>query len=792
MSLTVQDFRAGSAALGRGNLQTDQDNAAIVRGGKGTWIKSFLNIGGARQANARTLEALRLAVHSDPRYARVTGQADALLGRMDSRSPLTGKKVALFLAQMDAAAQKADSDLVAHNRALVSNMAMREMHSVDRQAAEQAAALGRQDFTLGAADRDKLNAMISERIIRSAGDFRETPRAEDIRNIVREAVNRFVQLQTLLDQTDLPPNIKNIIKGQFIEGEEFISPERLETMIQIRQNLRNNAELKQTLTDVSGSDSPLRAALAPAMAEAGMGEAVSGPALEGLSGAIGKAIDKAGNMGRHPVSREEGEAIVAGCVRTFIEAFQAAGSLSNAGEAGFLQNLVRTSPVLITPAYAQALSERAGDIPPEAFAALAGASTPEKMLEALENIGQILTRGFSTLDASLRGEGAEGRVTYIEHSLGLALAHMGMSADRARALFDGLNTPFGREMRDMLNFASASDPVMGSRSVTLLTVMQVLGQRAGADVEAFMEAERLRPFPANAERLPLEMRSRLPGFQPVSGNIPLTRPADPAEAAQAARQSFAAQMEHNIQIQMKHHTDRLAGGGALPAYEKDVVRDGILMTVGGTTLPQTHEISEESLRLEGEGPLGKDEAARRAKQAVMNNGYNAMARLATGREDALFSELEAPERTKALILTSLANQETEKTSFGHCLRMQAPDYENGSPQGFSFSLPLGGEGNRRMDFDRTPDGDFVVRTHGGFSPTAIVYNSGYLTVLNPRSDISASSTLVISRDEMERLSRLDWNLTDEQLRSPSTLPDEYQIHFSEVNLEDEMRLFGRE
>jgi hypothetical protein len=109
MALTVNDFRTSIAELGKGAIQADQDQAGLVRGERWIWTRTLLNIGGTRETNARTLNALRQAVENDPAYASVARQAEYLLGRMGSTSPLTGKKISQFLSKLDlAAALKGD------------------------------------------------------------------------------------------------------------------------------------------------------------------------------------------------------------------------------------------------------------------------------------------------------------------------------------------------------------------------------------------------------------------------------------------------------------------------------------------------------------------------------------------------------------------------------------------------------------------------------------------------------------------------------------------------------------
>ena len=784
MSLSIDNFRTRAAELGGGKLQTDQQGEGIVRSGKTAWIKSLLNIGSARQDNARTIAALRQAVHNDPRYARVTAQADSLLGRMNVKTPLTGRKVTQFLNQLDADAQKADNALIAQNKALVSSYAMREIGALDRYAAR----CGGGEFHMSPDEKKELTLVMSNRIMQYAGDFKTVSCCEDnIKAIVQNTMQEFVNLRVVLDSSPLPPNIKGIMKDQFFEDGELMSRETLGQRIQIRKTIQANQTLQQSLSDVSTGDAPLRKALSEAMDKAGITVGISDRVLEGLGAAIRAAIEKAGKMGQHAVSTEEGEALVNAQVKTFIDAYQMAGTLGSPAEQAFMRNLVLTSAIPISPAYLQALSEHAAKIPVAAFAALANASTPAHLMDAIESISRLLEEGYSSLGDALKQEGAEGRASYLEHCLELALAHGGMNAEKAKSLFDGLNTPMSKELRGMLDFASSEHPAMASAKVTLLTAMQALGRVGGMDLDAFMHEEFTRPVPLNVGELSLDLRALLPGFNPVGGNVPLGQAPDLDEALRSARQRFVGEMVKNIQIQMMHHMNALGGKNDSPTFEKDITRQGLRLTLGGTTLQHFRDIPEESLLLPGETSISKDELTRRRQAATVLNGYNAFAKLVTGRDDAVFSELSSQDKTKVLILTSMANQETEKSALFLSLRAVIPEYMSDSPEGFAISNPIEIISQRDMEFDITPDGDFVIRLHSKVPVDAMGLNSGdYVQVDPARSNMTVASTLTISRAEMERLAQLNWNLTEEEYMD---LPETHHIHFTEHSLTGGMQLF---
>jgi hypothetical protein len=269
---------------------------------------------------------------------------------------------------------------------------------------------------------------------------------------------------------------------------------------------------------------------------------------------------------------------------------------------------------------------------------------------------------------------------------------------------------------------------------------------------------------------------------PVQGNIPIrkTPAADLAAAREAAGRAFMSDVSNVIQKEMKI----FMGGRSPSTFEKDITRGGPRLTIGGTTLRGLREIPEESLIRPGE-TVDEDTLTARRKGAALENGYNAIARLVTGRDDAVFSELEPADKTKAMILASIANQSPEGSTLTYGLRAVAPDFENPSS---SNCFMLGqGQGGRNISVDKNPNGDFSIRINFE-KPVSNVSRMGdqVSTPLDAaRSGVSVAATLTISRGEMDRLSLLDWT-------KEGALPPEYQTAFSEHSLAGEMRLFRAE
>ena len=312
MNLSVSDFKAVGDSAGNAALHTNQEHSAFVQGEKGAWIKSLLNIGGAREANANTIDALRQAVRHDPQYAKVTDQAEALLGRLSTSTPLTGKQVTQLLERLDTAVAN-------HNKALFSNMSMRMMSTIDTFAAK---AMGDENFLLAAADKNMLNSVVSSRILEYAGDFAKAPDERTLQAVVQRAVLDVLLLKTSLDEADLPQNIKDGLQKEIFQGQRLMTPEKLEERIQTQETIIFNTQLRQTLSDVSHSGAPLRMSLYLAMNMAGIDVSASDTVIEGLGEAIGAAIDKVGLQNSRKVSRDEARAIVAAQIKIVVDAYK--------------------------------------------------------------------------------------------------------------------------------------------------------------------------------------------------------------------------------------------------------------------------------------------------------------------------------------------------------------------------------------------------------------------------------------------------------------------------------------
>lgn len=96
---------------GTGNVVLDKQTGTLTAE-KGLRLRSFFNIGDARQRNAETLVAIHHAILNSPRYAsdEVRNAAAALLGNIDTKRGITASQVKDLFSKLDAINSKEEAE----------------------------------------------------------------------------------------------------------------------------------------------------------------------------------------------------------------------------------------------------------------------------------------------------------------------------------------------------------------------------------------------------------------------------------------------------------------------------------------------------------------------------------------------------------------------------------------------------------------------------------------------------------------------------------------------------------
>ncbi|MDL2279126.1 hypothetical protein LJC15_00485 [Desulfovibrio sp. OttesenSCG-928-G11] len=102
ISPQLTQFRNASAIFSNVAMSSPDKDAAPVRAGLRVWLKSFFDIGDARERNRQTIEAFRNAVLSSPRYAgALADQARGLLDRLTPWRPLSSRNIVKTLTALE-------------------------------------------------------------------------------------------------------------------------------------------------------------------------------------------------------------------------------------------------------------------------------------------------------------------------------------------------------------------------------------------------------------------------------------------------------------------------------------------------------------------------------------------------------------------------------------------------------------------------------------------------------------------------------------------------------------------
>ncbi|MDL2279129.1 hypothetical protein LJC15_00500 [Desulfovibrio sp. OttesenSCG-928-G11] len=98
LSPLLTQFRDATKTFSSVTINNDGPNAAPVRAGLRVWLKSFFNIGDARQQNERTIEAFRQAILTSSRYRPLKNMLGPLFKNLSNSRPLSSRSILQTLA----------------------------------------------------------------------------------------------------------------------------------------------------------------------------------------------------------------------------------------------------------------------------------------------------------------------------------------------------------------------------------------------------------------------------------------------------------------------------------------------------------------------------------------------------------------------------------------------------------------------------------------------------------------------------------------------------------------------
>jgi hypothetical protein len=247
---------------------------------------------------------------------------------------------------------------------------------------------------------------------------------------------------------------------------------------------------------------------------------------------------------------------------------------------------------------------------------------------------------------------------------------------------------------------------------------------------------------------------------PISGNVQIPGALTGAAAVQARAAAEAFFTKTVGESPGKELARNLTG--AIPTFRKDLPRSTDL-TVGGRRVA-----NEASTKPSRAGQLEED-------AAVVENGYNEIARLLTGQEGVRFADLSEIQKRQVLLLSGLCCQEMENPAALISMR------------GFFNSLTypsLCQAHSRPIHLEKNDEGNFVVRYDASFSINEILHgdDSTHLDPAHSRQDIHVE--LVIPPDELDRLAKLDWT----GIPTMGELPESHRMRFMDSHLSSSITL----
>jgi hypothetical protein len=576
--LNLQNFRDAAQLEGNLQLSGNASSPGIVQAGKTAWIKSALDLGGARKANADILNALKTALAKNARYSGTPmQQIQALLREVRTDRPLTGAKIRVLLEKADAFAEQAEQTQAANELLNLStnpqnalrfakNAIGNNLQARCRENPGQEALLNHPSVC-SQNDRDVQFVLNLARERFAAVDRNgalKTPKAklDFFKDALNAAVDGLVQRRlVIVSAGDVEPRLKAALLNGLQDPSTGGFSDLDEQLKEARQTSAQNAAQRQAnlaLADGLTKPEDLQAALS------GKGVSLSDTELEVFRDALKEKILGDANRSSNvrelspDEARASQEEFMGRIVETLksdawakTEAFRESRPL----ECAYLRKQMLQGEK-IPAALVEALPKVSDDLQARIFgtdgsalrARLAGndgTPTPLRLHQALLELHTAFVETFAALPEAARSE-AERQPEFVRFTAEALVAarleaqHPGISREFSAAL---LTNGASRALRTFIEYhaqsGDAQDHVQEFQK-TYEEIAQAMSRQAGisdADFERAwndvpLAASRLE-LPADTQALPVWDASGRLGNPPVStGNIPFAPLDDPREKLQ--------------------------------------------------------------------------------------------------------------------------------------------------------------------------------------------------------------------------------------------------------------------
>ncbi|MDD2967388.1 MAG: hypothetical protein PHN64_07925 [Desulfovibrionaceae bacterium] len=756
----LNDFRL--LADQKGNIT--QTNAGLVQGKTGTWIKSALNIGTARQDNVNTLQALRQAIINEPRYAQVLNTAAAQLGNIDTKYPLSAAKVKQVLANLDTAVETLESANKGQTYAAI-------MHSLDTDTIKQVFVQAANEEHLNPNIADSLTPKqqtqfikcMGDRIIAAQGDFHQPPNRAEIQAMVRDAAKEINTVNARLQNSPLRESSKNIIRDYMFDGGIMKPANDIIANIQRRETARANEQVAVEYS-TPAPDGKFMQALTQQLKAAGLTENMpEGSALTNLHEHVQENIVHAGHHGDVALTPAMALATLQEGVQGYIDSVQAAKQLPDQTVSAFMQTLCQTKVGTLPPVYIQTLAAMGQQVhlqglnPPQGFANLT------QVGNALMNL-IISLPSIDALPADMRGEGTVGRRQFLDILIGSAVANSHMNQDTMQNMYAQLTQGAGKDLKAHLSALYAS-----AQATTTATILEDL---------AFALGEALRIPP---EQIQQDFQAPMP----VSATIGDGLAVRVANEAIPRLDAQKAGLIRDFQNVIAAETSKTILNEGTTVFSKDVKRHQPIMLNG---VPVANNPAAVVL------PVGVQDTDENRNRVLVQQALDKYTGLITGNPNADYSHATQDVKNKVNIITSLISQETEKLLLNASMKAIMPDY--GDRLITAYHQVGGDVGTKNVSVTSDQAGNLTFSYEMDLPFNVAIINDRPVMLDKTTSRHKANMSFTVTQASLTTLANQDWQAFGQQglqniINMPAAnLPNTMRLAFTGFEISSTVSMFA--
>lgn len=711
MPIDVQAFRAAAEQGGYITLQDQPQGEVLVKGGSGTWLKSALDIGNARQDNILTLAALRDAMQNDPAFAFARNEARALCESMEASRPLKAEDVTRILDDMAALSARKVKETAY-------TLAMRSLNPLTVTARIQTVC---QQLNLPAdIVPEKLRSAfiqaMGNAVAELVGDGADPSVLEGLGQMLSEKTGQLVRMCRDVQQSEVREKTRLILMGQIFEKGAMKSPEALRDLITLRENLEANNVLIGPACDVSSPDAGLAKAISTALQAEGISDVPSQRCLETLGKALREQLEKAAQPNpAGPAARltqERVEAIRADVIRQFTEAVKEAKGLQTPSDAAFMTKFVLDQSFPMSAETVRLLVAHADHFSAGEVLSCIGKNSAG-ILQELSQIGEKFQSLFGAFPKKHCPEALQGRQFFMTATCGLALGRAGLAQEQLEKAERFLGSPSIRALRQGLVADYA-----GVRSISNLSLLDTLHgtlcSMLGISSEEY--AERAVLPRTSLSEAPVDVRLAIDPKSNVFKGAELFPEAGSAEL-QAKRklertQTTLAELQTGIALEMRRlihpAPSEVTQIGKDLERDEDVYVDGVRISTDSSALPE-----------------GVD-----ARFGLVNGALEAFAKMLFGRGMA---ELSENEKWQAMSLAGVSSQIAVNSLLSSVVQSLLPEG--------SYSVASGTQ--RNISLTALPSGDVAVRVEVRQQPKMLGTMDGSVTLDVRKSSVEGVLTFTV-------------------------------------------------